>query len=79
MSSSIGIPPDHVCEFRPLRSVAAPTGPPPEHTRFEVLICSTCRTFEIFPRTNYALTLDEWREMFVGAMAAMGFRPAEGL
>jgi hypothetical protein len=73
---SFAVAPDHEHEWRPLRHQRAPTGPPPEHTAFEVLICA-CGVYVVFPRSNYALALPEFQRVFVAGMLALGFREAD--
>lgn len=51
----------------------APCGPPPEHTRFEVLFCA-CGACDVFPRSNYELVTPAYRAQFEARLTAIGMQ-----
>jgi hypothetical protein len=57
----------------------APTGPPPEHTSFMVLLCLECFAYVLFPRQNYELCTDEFKARFRERATAEGWHEAAAL
>lgn len=51
----------------------APTGPPPEHTSFIVLLCAECGEAQPFPVVNYELTTAEFRAELAEAAKRAGW------
>jgi hypothetical protein len=56
--------PHEHCFTRWTRFNHAPTGPPPEHTSFIVLLCVDCFAYVLFPRQNFELCTDEFKARF---------------
>lgn len=51
----------------------APTGAYPNHTRFMVLTCDSCKGVQLFPPANVALVTPEFRARFLAFLAANGW------
>jgi hypothetical protein len=61
---------EHV--FLDVRNIRAPVPPgPPSHTVFMAAVCR-CGAVQVFPRSNYDLTTDEFRRTFESSLAAEG-------
>lgn len=68
--------PKHEHGFEVIREAYAPTGPPPEHTKFMILRCP-CGLVQLFPQSNFDLTTSAFQGEFRAYLKARGWRLEE--
>ena len=63
---------EHEHAFEVMHEERAPTGPPPEHTKFMVMRCA-CGAVQIFPYANWRLTTEAYKTEFLSHLYAHGY------